>query len=156
MRLTTVVTAADPVTPDASFTSPLLAIDKHCRGLLGRNHAMIRDERDRNSECKMSRESVYRTNTLGEIFWGVFFLFFFFWLDGWLFFASLKVYQVSRTGEPVGRNEKAVKARIRGIDVRSVTSDRIDRNQGKLQQSRGILNEYPNAPNEVTETPFHL
>lgn len=30
--LTTVVTAADTVTPDASFTSPLLAIDKHRRG----------------------------------------------------------------------------------------------------------------------------
>lgn len=29
---TTVVTAADTVTPDASFTSPLLAIDEHCRG----------------------------------------------------------------------------------------------------------------------------
>ncbi|KKA25792.1 hypothetical protein T310_0178 [Rasamsonia emersonii CBS 393.64] len=26
------VTAADSVTPDASFTSPLLAIDEHCRG----------------------------------------------------------------------------------------------------------------------------
>jgi hypothetical protein len=40
----TVVTAADTVTPDASFTSPLLAIDKHFRGLLNGEHAMIRDE----------------------------------------------------------------------------------------------------------------
>jgi hypothetical protein len=28
-RHTAVVTAADPVTPDASFTGPLLTIDKH-------------------------------------------------------------------------------------------------------------------------------
>lgn len=42
-RHTTVITAADTVTPDASFTSPLLAIDKHCRGLLVRGHATIRE-----------------------------------------------------------------------------------------------------------------
>jgi len=41
---TTVVTAADTVTPDASFTSPLLAIDKHFRGLLNGEHATVRDE----------------------------------------------------------------------------------------------------------------
>jgi hypothetical protein len=29
---TTVVTAADPVTPDASFTSPLLTFNKHHGG----------------------------------------------------------------------------------------------------------------------------
>lgn len=29
---TAVVTAADSVTPDASFTSPLLAVNQHCRG----------------------------------------------------------------------------------------------------------------------------
>lgn len=33
------MTAADTVTPDASFTSPLLAIDKHFRGLLNGEHA---------------------------------------------------------------------------------------------------------------------
>ncbi|THC98861.1 hypothetical protein EYZ11_001639 [Aspergillus tanneri] len=81
------VTAADTVTPDASFTSPLLAIDEH------------------------------------------------------------------RCGRPVGViNERAVKAKVGSIGVRSVVAIGPTRNQ-ELQQSRGILNEYPNAPKEVAETP---
>lgn len=143
------MTAADTVTPDASFTSPLLAINQHS-GVTGWHTCddSRREVEGKSKGRKATREPIWTGLSDRGFAICVFACFALSLIAVFLFYRKVSI---SRTGTPVGAgNERAVKAKTCGWGVRSVEA--IGPTGSKNSNNAGVSStSIPMHQNDATE-----